>query len=85
MTRKLGFKKQNKYMNRKFTKNLLGISIIFFLVFVFSPATINAQTCDTPTGLNTSNLSNFRLISSCQTFSQVDKFLFSSPSLIVIT
>ena len=45
-------------MKRKFTQNLLGI-IIFFLGFIMNPVEVNAQICNTPTGLSTSNLSNF--------------------------
>ncbi len=59
MTRKVGVKKQNKYMKRRVTQKLLGIVIMFFLGFIMKPETIHAQNCNAPIGLSTSNLSNF--------------------------
>ena len=45
-------------MKRKFTQNLLRI-IIFSLGFIMNPEKLNAQTCAAPTGIITTNVSNF--------------------------
>ena len=46
-------------MNRKFTQSLLSIIFPFFVGFLINPTNINAQNCAVPTGISTSNISNF--------------------------
>ena len=60
-------------MTRKFTQNLLGV-IIFSLGFIMNPVKVNAQACNTPTGLGTSNLSNFSTTLNWTLDSSVDHY-----------
>ena len=46
-------------MTTKFTKSLLTFIFIFSLGFLINPKEVSSQNCNTPTGLSTSNLSNF--------------------------
>ena len=46
-------------MKKKFTQNLLAISVLFSLGFMMSPVKVNAQSCNTPTGLSATSVSNF--------------------------
>ena len=45
-------------MKRNFTQPLLSLLLICSLGFLLNPTEIIAQSCATPTGINTSNISN---------------------------
>ena len=46
-------------MTRKFTQSLSFSSFVLLIGFLISPINTNAQNCDSPTGLNAINVSNF--------------------------
>ena len=46
-------------MTRKFTQGLLSFMLVFSLGFLLNPSEIIAQNCTTPSGISTSNVSNF--------------------------
>ena len=46
-------------MDGKFTQGLLSIVLSFFIGFLINPINVNAQNCAIPTGVSTSNVSNF--------------------------
>ena len=45
-------------MIRNFTQSL-GFTVVLFIGFLITPINTNAQNCDVPTGLNSTNVSNF--------------------------
>jgi hypothetical protein len=61
-------------MIRKFTQGLISLVSIFCLGFLLNPTQIIAQNCDVPTGLNTTNLSNFSATLNWTLDSNVDHY-----------
>ena len=45
-------------MKRNFTQTLCSLLLIFSLGFLLNPTEIIAQSCATPTGISTNNVSN---------------------------
>ena len=61
-------------MNRKFTQSLLSIVLSFFIGFLINPINANAQNCAIPTGIATSNVSNFTAIANWTIDNNVDHY-----------
>ena len=61
-------------MNRKFTHSLLSVVLSFFIGFLINPINANAQNCAVPTGISTSNLSNFTATANWTIDNNVDHY-----------
>ena len=61
-------------MNRKFTQSLLSVVLSFFIGFIITPINVNAQNCTIPTGINTSNVSNFTATANWTIDNNVDHY-----------
>jgi hypothetical protein len=61
-------------MNGKFTQGLLSIVLSFFIGFLINPINSNAQNCAIPTGISTSNISNFTATANWTMDSSVDHY-----------
>ena len=61
-------------MTRKFTQNLLSIVLSFFIGFLINPINANAQNCAIPTGISTSNVSNFTATANWTIDNNVDHY-----------
>ena len=61
-------------MTRKFTQGLLSFTLIFSLGFLLTPTEIIAQNCTTPSGISTSNISNFTATANWANDNNVDHY-----------
>jgi len=61
-------------MNRKFTQGLLSVVLYFFIGFLINPVNSNAQNCAIPTGISTSNVSNFTATANWTIDNNVDHY-----------
>jgi hypothetical protein len=61
-------------MTRKFTQSLMSFILVFSLGFFINSTEINAQNCTTPTGISTSNLSNFTATANWNLDSNVHRY-----------
>ena len=61
-------------MKTNYTQILLNLILIFSLGFIFNPLEVTAQSCATPVGISTSNISNFTATANWNLDSDVDHY-----------